>query len=224
MIITAKCPNCGYAENLPDEYVGNAIECVSCGIPFVVGEVRISRRLLFSEEPNVACPYCKEMITLPKDAANRNVRCWNCDKKFFVSVKMPQMAAPILNKAQPVNDFASSKKANWKQVEKPTVWLSTKAIFLIIAVIICVATGLPAFIFIFREQTGVGSSLVNVFYDDDTCSVEYTRAMLLNDYDKAEKWARRMRVDENKKIALKGIEEAKKLDKLQREVETYLSW
>lgn len=115
MTITAKCPNCGYAENLPDEYVGNAIECVSCGIPFVVGEVRISRRLLFSEEPNVVCPYCKEMNTLPKDAANRNVQCWNCDKKFFVSVKMPQMVAPILNKAQPVNNFASSKNANWGQ-------------------------------------------------------------------------------------------------------------
>lgn len=123
-----------------------------------------------------------------------------------------------------MNNVASSRNANWKQAERPTFWLSPKAIFLIIAVIICVATGLPAIVFLFREQTGVGSSLVNVFYDDDTCSIEYSRAMLLNDYDKAEKWARRMRVDENKKIALKGIEEAKKLDKLQREVETYLSW
>lgn len=117
MIITAKCPNCGYAENLPDEYVGNAIECVSCGIPFVVGEVRISRRLLFSEEPNVACPYCKEINTLPKDAANRNVQCWNCDKKFFVAVKMPQIAAPILDKEQSANKSVVSQNANWNQRE-----------------------------------------------------------------------------------------------------------
>ena len=220
MTVTAKCPNCGYAENLPDEYVGNAIECVSCGSPFVVGEVRISRRLLFGEEPNVACPYCKEMNSLPKEAANRNVRCWNCNKKFFVFVKTPQIVAPTLNKAQTANDFAASSNANWRQDERSAFWLSAKAIFWIIAFIICVAVGLPAFVFLFREQTGVGSSLVNVFYDDDTCSVEYARAMMLDDYETAKKWANRMRVGESKKIALKGIEEAKKLDKLQRN----LSW
>lgn len=223
MTVTAKCPNCGYAEDLPDEYVGNAIECVSCGSPFVVGEVRISRRLLFSGEPNVACPYCKEMNSLPKEAANRNVQCWNCNQKFFVSVKMPQMVVPTVNNAQTINNSAASRSAMWRQEDGSKFWLSAKAIVWIIIFIICVIIGLPSVLLLFREQTGAGSSLLNVFYDDDTCSVEYARAMALDDYKTAEKWAKRMRVDERRKIALKGIEEAKKLDKWKRDIENY-SW
>ena len=210
MTVTAKCPNCGCVEDLPDEYVGSAIVCDSCGSPFIVGEVCISRKIFFSAEPSVACPYCKEMNSLPEEAANRKVQCWNCNQKFFLSVKMPQKVSPTLNKEQMVNAFTTSKNVNRRHDEESTFWAGAKAIFWIVVLIVCVAIGLPSWLFLFREQTGVGSSLIDVFYDDDTCFVEYNRAMLLRDYETAEKWAKRMRVYERKKIALKRIEDAKK--------------
>lgn len=91
----AKCPHCGFTEEVPDEYVGETGVCEKCGKEFVVGEVVISRTSFdASGSATVKCPSCGNDNVASLDYGGRNVRCCECNEKFHITIKDSQQNIP----------------------------------------------------------------------------------------------------------------------------------
>ena len=212
--ITAVCPRCGTAyENTPDELVGTMMACLNCNHEFVVANVEVTGSDFTNDGVNVCCPHCGEYNLAPMTVIDHNVRCYACGAKFHISRKRRKMGSMISVKSQ-----QSGQKISPTSVNLSSGWSKRKKIIVIsclasLALVIFAVTELPALVFAFKERTGFGAALVEIIYDDDICSVECNRALALENYATAIKWAKRMRVPERRKFALQFIETSRKNDK-----------
>ncbi len=85
-VMKAKCPYCGYEEDVADDTYGSMVEC-PCGQSFVVGQVQVLETAFVGDAAIVKCPYCESENNLPKEAIGRDVRCGKCNCKFSIAVK-----------------------------------------------------------------------------------------------------------------------------------------
>ncbi len=82
----ARCPYCGYEEDVPDDNLGDTVEC-PCGRSFTIGQVQVQETAFMGGVAIVKCPYCESENNLPKEAIGRDVRCGKCNGKFCIAVK-----------------------------------------------------------------------------------------------------------------------------------------
>ena len=87
----ARCPCCGYEEDVADDNYGSAVEC-PCGQSFVVGQVQVSETAFANGFAIVKCPYCESENSLPKEAIGRDVRCGKCNGKFCIGTKTEKVS------------------------------------------------------------------------------------------------------------------------------------
>ena len=80
-----KCPHCGYVEDMSEELLGQEVEC-PCGRKYIAGDVQVSEASFVDGQVILICPCCGAESIAPKEAANRNVRCCECNGKFRLTI------------------------------------------------------------------------------------------------------------------------------------------
>ena len=206
--INAICPHCGTEhEEVPEEYVGEKIDCLNCGREFIVADVTVHETDFVNGDATVTCPHCGDAILAPLASVDRNVRCCNCHHKFHISFKRRKTAAIIQHKPTPYQPPQNQNRA--------ARFLIAVGIFVVIA-IGWVIYG-PTLVFRFHESTGLGADLVEKIYDDNTCSVFCTRAGMIGDVETCEKWANRTRGEMARKIAFEQLRLCKDIKRMKKQ-------
>lgn len=85
------CPNCNTQFEVPDEMLGQAVECTECGTQFEItlpeqsAEVA-AQPVAEEEEPSVvsACPGCATLFEVPVSMVGETVECTVCGVAFTV--------------------------------------------------------------------------------------------------------------------------------------------
>ena len=182
------CPKCQYSDEIADSAVGESMACLNCGHEIVVERVYISRRELFNNAI-VSCPYCGRQYTASIRAENRIVKCSACNQGFLLTTKAnTYKSRRVSNQIQSSNVFGQfGRKGNRKLF----------AALLGVAVIL-----VSAVLYVFRNP---------IFFDDDVCMAKYVRSMSNGDFAKAMTWAKRIKNETDREIAIKTVETTKKL-------------
>ena len=107
----ARCPYCGYEEDVADDNYGSTVEC-PCGHSFVVGQVQVSEAAFENGNAVVRCPYCETENSLPKEAIGRNLRCGVCDGKFHTEMRRSINEINADKEIAKINSIQSDQKSN----------------------------------------------------------------------------------------------------------------